>query len=289
MNLANKTAIITGANQGLGKAIAEAYVNAGANILICARNEEKLTQAHADLSKLAADGQKIIQTKCDVSSMAETQAMVAMAIETLGRIDILVNNAGVYGPKGAIDEIDLDEWRQAMDINLGGVVNCTAAVLPHMKANNKGKLITLSGGGATKPMPYLSAYAASKAAVVRLMETIAGEVKAHNIDCNTVAPGALNTRLLDEVIAAGPEAIGQAFYDNMLKVKAKGGTPLSVGASLAVYLGSAQSDGVTGKLISAVWDPWKEFQSHIEDLQTDIYTLRRIIPSERNMDWGDVD
>ena len=89
--------------------------------------------------------------------------------------------------------------------------------IPHFKQNRHGKIIILSGGGATKPMPYLSAYAASKAGVVRFAETLAEEVKDFNIDVNTVAPGALNTRLLDEVLAAGPEKVGKAFYEQSLK------------------------------------------------------------------------
>jgi NAD(P)-dependent dehydrogenase (short-subunit alcohol dehydrogenase family) len=136
-------------------------------------------------------------------------------------------------------------------------------------------------------MPFLSAYATSKAAVVRFAETLAEEVRKYHIDVNAVAPGALNTRLLDEVLEAGPARVGRDFYDQMVKVKAQGGTPLGVGASLCVFLASSQSDGITGKLISAVWDPWQEFHRHLDDLNlTDVYTLRRITPGERGKDWG---
>jgi NAD(P)-dependent dehydrogenase (short-subunit alcohol dehydrogenase family) len=104
---------------------------------------------------------------------------------------------------------------------------------------------------------------------------------------NAIAPGALDTRLLDDVLEAGPEQVGQAFYERMLKQKAQGGTPLEKGANLAVFLGSAASDGITGKLISAVWDPWETLPSHLPDLrQTDVYTLRRIVPKDRGLEWG---
>ena len=93
-------------------------------------------------------------------------------------------------------------------------------MLPHFRAQRYGKIILLSGGGATKPMPFLSAYAASKAALVRFGETLADEVRDAGIDVNAVAPGALNTRLLDEVLEAGPAAVGQAFYEQSLKQKA---------------------------------------------------------------------
>jgi 3-oxoacyl-[acyl-carrier protein] reductase len=160
--------------------------------------------------------------------------------------------------------------------------------LPHFRSNRYGKLIQLSGGGATAPLPFVSAYAASKAGIVRFMETLAEEVKADGIDVNSIAPGALNTRLLDEILEAGAEKVGRAFYERSLAQKSSGGTPLERGAELAVYLASSDSDGITGKLISAVWDPWEHFTDHMEDLRkTDIYTLRRIVPKDRGQAWGD--
>ena len=134
-----------------------------------------------------------------------------------------------------------------------------------------------------------SPYAASKAAVVRFAETLAGEVKDDHIDVNSIAPGALNTRLLDEVLDAGPEKVGKAFYEKSLRQKNEGGAPLERGADLCVFLASAESDGITGKLISAVWDPWDQFSEHLDEMKkSDIYTLRRIIPKDRGMDWGEV-
>ena len=154
----------------------------------------------------------------------------------------------------------------------------------HMKTQRCGKIILLSGGGATKPLPNLSAYAASKAAVVRFGETLAEETRSLGIDVNAVAPGALNTRLLDEVIAAGAEKVGQQFFEQSEKQKAEGGTPLTTGAALCVFLASQESDGITGKLISAVWDPWRDFGRHLDKLQkTDVYTLRRIVPEDRGL------
>jgi 3-oxoacyl-[acyl-carrier protein] reductase len=156
-----------------------------------------------------------------------------------------------------------------------------------MKNNHYGKIINLSGGGATAPLPYISAYAASKAAVVRFTETIAEECKDYGIDVNAVAPGALNTRLLDEILVAGEEMVGKQFYEKALQQKEGGGTPLQKGADLCVYLASAESDGITGKLISAVWDPWPAFnQRKAEIMSSDLYTLRRIIPNDRGKDWG---
>jgi NAD(P)-dependent dehydrogenase (short-subunit alcohol dehydrogenase family) len=161
------------------------------------------------------------------------------------------------------------------------------ALLPHLRANKYGKIVQLSGGGATNPLPRITAYAASKAAIVRFAESLAEEVAGDGIDVNAIAPGALNTRLLDEVLEAGPERVGESFYARSLKQKNEGGAPLERGAELAVFLASAASDGITGKLLSAIWDPWEELPAHREELQKDIYTLRRIVPKDRGMAWGD--
>ncbi len=289
MKLLGKCAVITGANQGFGLEIAKEFIKQGANVMLCARNAEMLFQVQKELRILAANNSKVLVQKTDVSKINEVEQLIEITIKEFGKMDILVANAGVYGTKGAIDEIDWNEWSDAIDINLKGTVLQCRAVLPHFKKNKYGKIIILSGGGATKPMPFLSAYAASKAAVVRFAETLAEEVKAFGIDVNTVAPGALNTRLLDEILAAGPEKVGADFYKQAVKQKETGGTPLNVGASLCAFLAASASDGVTGKLISAVWDPWIKFPEVLEELrQSDIYTLRRIVPTDRGKNWEDV-
>ena len=135
--------------------------------MICARGEDKLRAAEIELSAYVTDGACLMALPADVSNPMEIDAVVSAAIQTFGKLDILVANAGVYGTKGPIDEVDWDEWSRAIDINLKGTVLQCRAVLPHFKQQKYGKIIILSGGGATKPMPNLSAYAASKAAVVR--------------------------------------------------------------------------------------------------------------------------
>ena len=286
--LQHKTALITGASQGLGLEIAKAYVEAGANVAICARDTGKLNAAQKELLLLAAANQRIIAFSADVSNKSNVDAFVGHAIEHLGQIDILVNNAGIYGPKGTIEDIDWSEWVRAIEINIYGSVLMCRAILPHFKAARQGKIIQLSGGGATNPLPNLSAYAVSKAAIVRFIETLAGEAAEFNIDVNAIAPGALNTGMLDEILAAGPDKVGHAFYERSLKQKETGGTSLNHGAGLAVFLGSQQSNGISGKLISAVWDRWEQWPQHLAALQnSDAYTLRRITGRDRGLDWGD--
>jgi NAD(P)-dependent dehydrogenase (short-subunit alcohol dehydrogenase family) len=286
--LEGRAAVITGANQGLGLAIAQAYVAAGAGVLLCARDEALLESARQSIAASASPGQVVEAMRADVSSQEDVARLAARAFEIFPRVHVLVNNAGIYGPLGPSEDVDWDAWVRAMEINIYGSVLPCRAFVPHFKQHRYGKIVQLSGGGATNPMPRISAYATSKAAIVRFAESLALEVKSFGIDVNAIAPGALDTRLLDEVVAAGPEVVGEDFHRRMVKTKSQGGTPLERGASLAVYLGSAASDGITGRLLSAVWDPWETLETRRQDLDaSDVYTLRRIVPKERGFTWGD--
>jgi 3-oxoacyl-[acyl-carrier protein] reductase len=287
LKLAGKKALITGASQGFGLAVAQAIAVQGAHVMICARDGTRLSEAVQQVQAGAPAGVKVRGQAADVTDGPGMEALVARTIADLGGIDILVANAGVYGPKGPIESVDIAEWERAIHINLMGVVHSCRAVIPAFKGQKHGKIIILSGGGATKPMPMLSAYAASKAGAVRFAETLAGELEPFNIQVNSVAPGELNTRLLDEVLAAGPDKVGKEFYEASVRQQARGGTPLTLGADLCVFLASEESGTITGKLISAKWDPWRELRQHAEDLRGgDIYTLRRIVPGDRGKTWG---
>ena len=287
--LAGRTALITGATQGLGLEIARAYLDAGAaGLCICGRDAEALERALTELGDRAAPGQKVLGYVADVSRAQEVQRLVQLALIGLGKVTILVCNAGVYGPKGGLDQTDWSQWTRAVEVNLFGSVLPVRELLSHFSRRGYGKIVQLSGGGATGPLPGLSAYAASKAAVVRFAETLAEELREQRVDVNAIAPGALNTRMLDEVLGAGPERVGEAFYQRALEQQHSGGIPLREGAKLAVFLGSPASDGITGKLLSAVWDPWPTLPQRLAALDSDVYTLRRIVPSDRGMDWGEV-
>jgi len=284
--LADRTAIITGASHGLGYEIARRYLVSGASILICARNAADLTRATDELSQGVKKGQQVASIVADISNAESVEALVNFAFEKFEKVDILVNNAGIYGPKGSIDKVSWKDWVDSININLLGSVGMCRAIVPRMKACGYGKIVQLSGGGATSPLPNLSAYAVAKAGIVGFVETLALELVEYGIDVNALAPGALNTRLFDEILSAGPEAVGEIFYNKALEQRASGGSGLEKGAELAVFLGSGESDGISGKLISAIWDPWRDLPEHRTDLdKSDIYTLRRIVPSDRGMNW----
>lgn len=273
MRLEGETVFITGGSRGIGEAVAHAFATAGANLVLLARTRRELERV---ANRTAAREVKALPLAADVSRRAEVEAAVSVALQEFGQIDVLVNAAGVYGPIGPLVENDMETWAKALEINLLGTVYCLHSLLPQMIARRKGVVINFSGGGAVSPFPRFSAYSASKAAVVRLTETVAEEVKEFGIRINAIAPGAVNTRLLDQALEAGERA-GKEFYAKAKEQKAKGGTPPEKAAELAVFLASPAAAGLTGRLISAVWDDWRSLPQRTEELgRSALFTLRRI-------------
>jgi NAD(P)-dependent dehydrogenase (short-subunit alcohol dehydrogenase family) len=283
--LENRNAIVTGASLGLGYEIARNFLAEGANVAICARDEGRLRRAWEQLSS-GVDTKRLLFHACDVASEQQVEQLVNKAIKSFGRIDVLVNNAGVLGPIGRTDEVEFGQWRHTLETNVYGVVLPCRALLPHLRANGYGKIVNLSGGGATSPRPFFSAYAASKAAVVRFTENLAVELRGTGIDVNSLAPGALNTRMLEETLTAGRDSVGAAQFDTAEEQKRSGGSSFARATQLCVYLASAESDGITGRLISAPWDPWPTLGEFASELaESDVYTLRRIVPEDRQKHW----
>lgn len=273
MKMKDKVAIVTGAGRGIGKAIALSYAREGADIIAVSRTPSEVKET---ASQIKALGRHALPLKVDVSRREDVENTVKSALEEFGKIDVLVNNAGILGPIGPLVENDANHWIETIKVNLIGTFLCCKAVLPVMIKQGEGKIINLSGGGAAYPKPRFSAYGASKAAVVRLTETLAEEVKHFNIQVNAIAPGAINTRIQKEILAAG-EVAGEKASAEAEKVRETGGTPSNVPAALAVFLASDESGMLTGKLISAVWDDWQNMGKHVSQIiSTDLYTLRRV-------------
>jgi 3-oxoacyl-[acyl-carrier protein] reductase len=239
-----------------------------------ARDEATLIKLSREITKI---GGKAIPFCGDVSQPKKVSSVVNRVQEKLGNIDILVNNSGIQPPIGAFAENDLDDWEYNFKVNLFGAVRLIHAVLPLMLARGRGKIINFSGGGATAPRPHFSAYAAAKAALVRFTETLAVELSPCNIQVNAVAPGAVNTDMLDEIIAAGEKAGDE--YRQGLERRAKGGTPVEMVCELVLFLASQASGNLTGKLISAPHDPWRQWAGEADELNAcPLFTMRRIDP-----------
>jgi NAD(P)-dependent dehydrogenase (short-subunit alcohol dehydrogenase family) len=235
--------------------------------------------------ELARNNLEVEIFPADVSREEHVKGLLDFTLGKFGTVDILVNCAGVQGPIGPITDIDKKEWFEAVKINLYGTFLCIKAVLPVMTRKNSGKILNFSGGGAVSPRPRFSAYGTSKAGVVRLTETLAGELKDYNIGVHAIAPGAVNTKMLELVLAAG-EAAGKEEMAKALKQKQEGGVPPPKVAELAVFLASEKSDGLSGRLISLPWDNWTAIPQHVPDIMSsDVFAMRRIIPEDRGYAW----
>lgn len=283
MLLKGLNAIIAGGTGGVGRAIAARFLREGAQVLLVARSAGALAATTREFSKY---DNALCTEVCDVSIPKAVRPLGERIKQRFGgKVDVLVNAAGIYGPKGLLEQTDEEEWLQTILVNLYGTMLMTRRVLPQMKKQKNGVIINFSGGG-EGPFPRFSAYAASKGAVVRFTESIAEEVREFGIRVNAIAPGAVNSRLLDEALAAGKERVGKALYETFLTQKEEGGVSPDRAATLCAFLASAKSIGLSGRVFSAVWDSIESLQRHAKEImQTDIYTYRRMKPKDRGYDW----
>jgi 3-oxoacyl-[acyl-carrier protein] reductase len=274
--------VITGATGGLGRALSQAFWNAGANLLLTGRSPEKLREVRALLP--SRPGGKFRLMQCDLAHPDGFARLIVRAGQWFGQIDVLVNNAGMLGPAGPAWENDWREWTETMYLNLLVPVQLCRGMIPMMRSG--GSIINISGGGATSPRPNFSAYAASKAALVRFSETLAVEAATLGIRVNCIAPGIMRTRMVEQIVEIGAERSGVDEFCKAQEVLEKGGTPPETPSELTVMLASQLGAGITGKLFSAAWDPWRDFPDHAGDLaRSDVYTLRRIVPADRGFEW----
>ncbi len=270
-NLKNKIAVITGATGGIGSVIASSFAREGAKLVIIDINQKKID---ALVKKIGGES---IGIETDVRDLAQIKKAVNKIIKKFKKIDILINAAGIYGPIGLLINSDLDNWFNNIKINLLGTVNFCKTVLPLMIKRESGRIINFSGGGATFSRPHFSAYAVSKTAVVKFTEILADEVKSHNVYVNSIAPGAINTNMLKEVLQ-NRKGAGKEEFKKAQEREKTGGTPPELVAELVLFLASEKSHNLTGKLISAPWDGWKKWnKKDIAQINKSAkYTLKRI-------------
>lgn len=233
------------------------------------------SKAELDLAKLEIEhaGGTALRIRADVRDFEQVCAAVDRMQVQFGPIEILIAAAGSQGPIAPLVGIKPKVWAETVEINLLGVVHACMAVLPKMIDRRSGKIIVLSGGGAAYARPNFSAYAASKAAVVRLVETLAEEVRDQNIQINCFSPGGTYTSMTDEIIDAGEKA-GHKEIENAQHVRITGGVPPAKQLELAMFLASENSNHISGKLIH-VNDDWKRLQD--SNMHPEMYTLRRTL------------
>ena len=275
--LKDSVAIVTGAGRGIGREIAMGLAREGARVVAAARTPAEI---ESTAREIASRGGEAIAVPADVSNAQQVNVLARAALDRFGRIDVLVNNAGTFGPIGPLTSNDSEAWVNTIMVNLVGTFLCTRAVLPGMVERRRGKIINLSGGGAASSRPNFTAYAASKAAIIRFTESVAKEVAEHNVQVNAMAPGPVFTRLTESILRAG-EAAGTEALQEAHRQRRSGNPSLPDAVALAVFLASDESDGLSGRFISAVWDDWRSIPSRIRDLaSSDLYTLRRVVPAQ---------
>lgn len=269
-NIKDKSVLITGAGRGIGKRLAMGFAEAGARVGLLARS-----QAEIDLAKLEIEqaGGNALRLRADVRDLEQLCAAVDRMHAVFGGLDILIAAAGVPGPIGSLLSARPKAWMEAMEVNLIGVVNSCRAVLPPMVEKRSGKIIILAGSGAASSRPNFTAYAASKAAVVRFAECLADEVRDHNVQVNCILPGAAHSTMTDEILHAGEARAGFKEIEEAEQVRITSGVKPEKQTQLALFLASESSNHISGKLIH-VNDDWKRFER--DNMKPELYTLRRV-------------
>lgn len=272
IELADKTCLVVGASGVIGRAVTEKLHQEGAKVALTFRSPKNRTILRLWRQK----DPRLAAFALDVSKPKQVQSVVARVVRKFGPIHILVNCSGVLGPVGAAHLVSPAAWRKAVEINLLGGFYLVHAVIPCMLSSGGGKIINFSGGGAAYGRPYFTAYSASKAALVRFTESLSSELIDKNIQVNAIAPGPVKSRMWDKLRAAG-NAGGSQALEELRKMEATGGVSADRAAALVVFLASGCSNGLTGRLISAVHDKWEELEPRIPNIMSsDAGTLRRV-------------
>lgn len=269
-SLKDKGVLITGAGRGIGKRLALGFAEAGARVGLLARSKAELDLAHLEIEHAGGIALRIRADVCDFEQMS---AAAERMRSHFGGVHVLVAAAAVQGPIGPLAENPPKAWAEAIGTNLLGVMYSCRAVLPGMIERRSGKILVLSGEGDMLPRPNFSAYAASKAAVVRLVETLAEEVRDHNIQVNAIAPGLTYSHMTDQILHAGEQRAGWKAHEEALELRVGGGVAPEKQIKLALFLASSRSNHISGKLIH-VADDWKRLEN--SNIHPEIYTLRRV-------------
>lgn len=249
MKLKGKTAIITGAGRGLGRASAIAMAREGAAVVIISRTAEELKETAATI--IAAGG-RALPLAGDVSDPQLAGKAAQAALATFGGIDILMNNAAVVGPFKPLWQVEPEEWQAGMNINLNGPQMLCRAVVPQMVQQRSGKIINVTSGLGDRVMLPFGVYSVGKAGLNHLTRILAEELRQHNVHVNALSPGVMDTRMQEEIRGAGPERLGDDVFASFQGFKERGLlVPTEQVARLAVFLASPESDGVTGEIGSA--------------------------------------
>ena len=263
--------LITGGGSGIGATLAKELDSDGHSVVICGRNANKL----ADITKIKKN---ISYHVCDVSDEDSVIDLVDFVKSRFGFLDVIINCAGLFGAIGRFDKTDSIMWKKTIEINMFGVYLISKHFLNMLLLSSVKKIINFSGGGAFGDFPNYSAYATSKAAVVRLSENMACELAGEGVKVNCVAPGFVATDIHNATLEKGREVAGDHFNKTIDMLK-EGAVPMEVVINCVKFLISPDSNGLSGKTISASFDKWdtEVFKQSINEItESELYTMRRI-------------
>jgi len=268
----SKTAIITGGSKGIGLRIARILAERKYNIVICSRNHPDLIRAKKELEKY---GIKCLALKADVSDYKQCKMLVRKTLENFLQIDLLVNNAGYQGPIGKLWLNNLEDWEKTIKINLLGVFYMLHLVVPSMIKRRKGLIINISGGGGAYARPLFSGYATSKAAVLRLTETLARELEGTNVNVVAVGPGATWTDMTKSISRGKKnKLLDKKTLAELKTLKITRGTSFDTLKNLMIYLIKASLRKLSGRLLHVNELP--KIKKYRHRASSDIGLLRRI-------------
>jgi 3-oxoacyl-[acyl-carrier protein] reductase len=263
--------VLTGASSGIGAALTTALAEDGHQLFVCARRLDRLNQVTRD-NTLARGW------ACDVSDEGQVKRFLERVREVTPQVDALVNCAGLFGAIGPIETTDSQEWLNTLRVNLFGAYLMIKHTLPLLQGAPSPRVINVAGGGAFSPFPNYSAYGCSKAALVRLTECVAAELAQRGVAVNGLVPGIIATEAHQATLRAGEDRAGALHYRRTLAVLNEGGAPMAKVIACLKALLSPQMQGLTGKTLSANFDPWctRVFQERVRDItRSDLYTCRR--------------
>jgi 3-oxoacyl-[acyl-carrier protein] reductase len=278
--------LITGASRGLGRALTTAFWTNGWSVLLVSRSEKVLHEVVLSLGVRETQTAQVIPA--DLAQMEAAHGVIETVRNRIPKLDALINNAAIQGPIGLLQENNWRAWQETIQVDLLSPVALCRGIAPWMIETGGGSIINLSGGGAAGVRARFSAYATAKAGLVRFSETLAEELRTHRVRVNCVAPGIMATTMLEEIVAVGEALAGKWEYETALRTLREGSDSIQRAVELILFLASDASKGITGKLISAVWDNWAAWPQHLDELNTsDGYTLRRVVGKDRGFPWGD--
>jgi len=278
-NNATSCAVITGASGTLGSEIAIALALRGIRVVAIGRSLDRLETLKQRASTEVTARLSLVPV--DVTNFPAVRDVFRRVAEENGPPQILVNAAGSYGAIGEVAETDPIAWRRAIDVNLMGTYNCCHCVLPYMISANEGSIISLAGGGASGPLEYLSSYGVSKAGIARLMDSIASEIAATRVRVNAILPGAIDSPMQDQLLAAGQKAGHWLKKIKALREFGEGATASERTVVLIEFLLFGLGKTLSGKLLSARYDHVEKWtpEQIVQISKSTLYSLRRIDPS----------